>query len=411
MTKNNIFITAGLMSIILLVSCDAFAAPSANELIKKSPALSDSEIISINTSLSKANLKEYFILRGALNELGIDKLYLLKERVLKNSVKKLQELIDNILSEKEEKSLYLLEEDIRVNHKPGLASTPLGGPGNRKVKIKDLKPDEEYLYFENLPLRYTENKLSAKTDSLWAKVERPKKAEKINTSTSFLLQNAGQFPSAGGQFKLKQEWAYRLTSDNLTDYLVNTRQWIKRYQEDALYPQSDQNIIILRNEHSLFGVDVLSGQQRWAFESHDKQGEEFYQTFRDRNHNSYGYQFLISQDRVFTALGKRLIAVKLQGVFMPGLLWETALGEYRVCTKPVLSGRTLCVGLINSKGELWIAGFDSSRGNLLWSTYVGINSFLSPACEISASKGNLVLSGPIAGYWFVWKPPAAVYFG
>ncbi len=382
------------VSIVAGTSVEAFL----RETIHRPTALSESEITAIDTYLLNATLPEYFSLREVLIGLPTETLYSLQEEISEFSSGKFSELLNRILEEKEKKSIYLLEEDIYIDNKPSSVSIPLSGTVDNKFKITNLPPEEENLHLNRLQMQYRENKLVQKTETLWVGLERAKIITgKSSTGKRSGMVDKGQLSFKSKQVPAQKAWSYQLASDNQTDYLINMRQWIKKYEEEALYPVNYQDTIILRNEHRLYGLDAFSKDELWSFKCPDEKNEEFYQTFKDPHHNSFGYQFLIEQNMVFTGLGKKLIAARLRGDFLPVLLWEVDLGEFKICTKPVLNGRTLCLGLINSKGELWLVGFDHLKGVMLWSTYIGITSFLSPACEISALKNDLIFMGTNCG--------------
>lgn len=69
------------------------------------------------------------------------------------------------------------------------------------------------------------------------------------------------------------------------------------------------------------------------------------------------------------------------------------MGEYTAAARPILTGEILVVTLINSRGELWACGFNSQKGSLEWSTYIGTSSFLSPVCKINSFINGKVIIG------------------
>jgi len=197
-------------------------------------------------------------------------------------------------------------------------------------------------------------------------------------------------------YNIHTVWDYELPSDKLSNFTVAAhkvqRQWLKRYEESALSPIIHEQTIILRNEYRLFCIDLLTGREIWTF-SPDTSGHEFYQTVRHPHHNSYGYELLLDNNVVYTELAGKLTAIVIEDLLHPVLLWEQNLGEYTVSIKPIRYENTIIVGLTNARGELWICGFHVEDGSMLWSTYIGITTFLSPASTLSIIKDDTIIIG------------------
>ncbi|MEI6631313.1 MAG: hypothetical protein WCL25_01705 [bacterium] len=77
----------------------------------------------------------------------------------------------------------------------------------------------------------------------------------------------------------------------------------------------------MRNNYRLFCIDASSGEELWSFKDRGSNGQEFYQTFKHISHGSYGYQFTVENDILFTELDRKIIAVRLSELYAPQLLW------------------------------------------------------------------------------------------
>jgi len=389
--------------LIILLSCTAclfsYKYAEANTEDRKniiSLGLSkddDLEVLNKYLSSSDKDILNYLAVRQKLYSLSYEELtHLLEQSKRLDSTKQLNTLILNILSRMEEENIFLLPEDILIDNVPVLADSPFYEVLGQNLRITELKPHAEYVYLYNLKLKYKKNDLLKKTDVLWINPKNIKEQNirKKNQNQPPMAIDLWPFSLLSGEASVL--WSHELKEDNLTDYFV-LRQWVKKYEENAFYPVVYKGTAIIRNEYRLTCLDILSGKEIWSFGNIDKGGQEFYQTFRHPHSNSYGYEFLLANDTIFTELSGKLIALKLMGTLNPQLIWKKDLGEYTVCTKPVQSKGTLIVGFINARGEFWICGFDCQSGELKWSSYIGLSSFLSPTCVISTLRDNLVFIG------------------
>lgn len=386
-----------LISLILCIISSFFCKSSEAALENRKDIITldfadDENFIILNNYLSTDDILNQFKVREKLLSLSYAELNKIQKRIEKmHSMKGLKGLLKTILSRLENKGIYCLQEDIFVNNTPQLLDSPFYGNSGQDRKVTDLKPHAERLYFDNLKLEYRKNKLFKKPDGLWINLEQIKNVAKRQQKQEITEINLWSLDKLTDQ--TVKMWDYRLRNSNLTDYLISLRQWIKRYEENSLYPVIYQETVLMRNEYRLFCVDLLSGKELWSFKNPDRTGHEFYQTFRHLHLNSDGYEFLLEKDMIFTELAGKLMAVKLKNILAPQLLWEHNLGEYTVCTRPIHNKNILIVGLINARGEFWISGFNCESGTLEWSTYIGTCSFLSPPCEISGIKDNRVFLG------------------
>lgn len=351
-------------------------------------------ILLLDKFLSGENILNYFKVRQKLIYLPYEELCNIRERTRNiGSIKKVNGLIDEIIIQKEKLNIYLLVENIIINNVPLLIDSPFYNIHSEDLKITDLRPYAEHVYFYNLRMKYKRNNLFKKQKELWINPKKINTTEIETKKQNRLFEKINSLSFTRLKDEATQTWSYGLKNDNLTDYNTALRQWIKGYEENALYPVVYQGAVLLRNEYRLFCLDRFSGKKIWSFTLTDKTDHEFYQTLRHPHHNSYGYEFLLEKDIIFTELDGKIAAVSIKDILNPDLLWIQHLGEYTVCTKPIKNNDILIVGLINARMELWICGLDCNSGSLEWSTYVGTSCFLSPVCTISAITGEKVFIG------------------
>jgi len=342
----------------------------------------------LNDILYQDNLLNYFKVRERLLLMPYEQLNMLKKKTSKLGFKNLNSVIDNTIFKMEKDNIFFLTEDIFVDNVPSSKESPFYKDSVFPLKITDIKPHAEYLYFYNLKLKYRKNTLLKETEEHWI---NPK--ENIKERENILPKSdINSFPHQLLANEVKQIWSYELRYDNLTNFFNrrDTRQWIKRYEENPIFLVTYKGAVIIRNEHRLFCIDLLSGKEIWSVGDIDKNSQEFWQNFRHPHINSYGYEFLLVNDTIFTELSGKLVAFDIRDNLSPKLIWKSDLGEYAVCTKPILAHDTLIVGLINARGELWFCGFNVHNGSLMWNTYIGTSSYLSPACGISVVSQDRV---------------------
>jgi len=387
--KTLLCLTLAFMMLFFCSYCEA-AVEERNKIA--SLDFSESSFVGLNKSLSQGNLLDYLKVREKLILLSYDDLAAVKERVKGNgSLPELNNLLDVILDKMERKGNYLLEEDMFINNTPVLRDFPFYEGPAQGYNITALRPYAEHLYFNNLRLKYVKNNLVKKAELLWVnrdKIKRNDHSERGSTDTEFQIQ-----PFDDISVRAVQTWSYILSDDNLSDYLISSRQWIKEYEENSLYPVVYGDALIMRNASTIFCIDSLSGKEIWFFKDPSDSGSSLYNTFRRPHINMHGYQLLLADNMVFTELGEKLVALTLKEFYNPKLLWERGLGEYAVCTKPVRNDNSLIVGLINARGELWVSAFNCKDGELQWSTYIGTCSFLSPPCQLSLIKDGQLFLG------------------
>ncbi|MBU3912038.1 MAG: PQQ-binding-like beta-propeller repeat protein [Candidatus Omnitrophica bacterium] len=307
--------------------------------------------------------------------------------------KEFKKLIDEVIGKKEDASLYLLQQAIHINNTPVLAAFPFYEKD--KPNISSIKPYAEYIYIDNLKLRFTPNRLTKKSD-MWyvnsdmiddkAKIESFKNKDEIG-------QEKIPFSYKDSKKRFSSSWFYQLKEDKLSIPAAALRPWYRKYEKSPLDLVMYNSTVILRNEHRIYGLDLFSGQEIWSFRDERNDNAEYYQTFRHLHHNSFGYELLLDKDVIFTELEGLLLAVKFLGSNTPQLLWKRNLGEYTLCAKPIKVKEILVVGVINARGELWICGFDSKNGELQWNTYIGTSSFFSPVSMLSVAYGDNVILG------------------
>ena len=380
------------IALFVFLSKDARAGLNAKVEIMSIDLSKDKSLVILNKYLLNGDMLAYFRARQRLLSLSYEELSDLKKRVWKiRGLKEISGFLEDILGQLEKKGLYLIQESCLINNTPGLPKHPFYGDFGEDFNITELKPDAEHLYFNNLRLKYKKNNLLYFPDGRWLSANNKDIVEDKNTKSEVLQVTHPQFSTQKDPPICA--WSYKLREDNQIPYLFDARQWIKMYEENALNPVVYQETVLLRNEYRLFCVDLLSGEELWSFTDKHSLRQEFYQTFRHPHLNTYGYELLQVDDSIFTELGGKLVRIKLRNIYAPRLLWERSLGEFTLCTKPILSNAILIAGLINAQGELWICGFNYENGLLEWSTYIGLSSFLSIACELSVLENNRVFIG------------------
>ncbi|TAM38064.1 hypothetical protein EPN54_04630, partial [bacterium] len=283
------------------------------------------------------------------------------------SAKALNELVKRMMTRKENEGIFLLREDIIINNLPVLSGSPFYGKSKEGLKITALKAHAERFYFDNLRLTYRKNPLLNESDKLWV---NPKvlsgQAQSDKSREEPSRENAG-FTCEKLAKKADKIWSYRLKSDNLNDFYFGMRQWFKRYEEDLTDAAITKDAVIIRNEYRIFCVDLLTGREIWSFGDTDKNRPELTHALRHPHQNSYGNEFILHDNVLFTELAGKLVAVSIKDLFSPLLLWEVSLGEYTAAARPIQTGEILVVTLINARGELWMCGFNSQKGSLEWS--------------------------------------------
>jgi len=394
--KRSSILLAVIINFCLVPPCLSGVTPKEEKRIDELELLGRDDFVNLNRRLSTGSLLTYFKIREKLLAFDFETLHKIKERYkdLRGACR-LNELIDSLLSQELDDNIFYLCEDVFVNNTPILNKESLF-PGHRRITLYDFDPQEEHVYLNNLFLDYKRSALLQQEDGYWV---NPKKfVKKIIWFTASNNQQrqatvCKSFIDMERTGHVKIRWSYRLKDSLETNYFFDTRQWFKFYEETAVRPVCYNSSVILRNEYRVFCLDLASGKEIWSFATHNGGGYEFYQKFRHPNQNSFGYELLIEDGVFYTELGGMLIALRIDNILRPQLLWERHLGEYTVFAKPKKVNDTLVVGLINSKKELWVVGFNSKNGNLKWNTYIGISSALSAVCELNILKGDHLFIG------------------
>lgn len=394
--KKNSVILAVITNLCLTSFCLSETVLQEEKQIEAFDLSQKNDFIALDKYLSQGNLLTYFKIREKLLMLDYENLRAIKEKYgCLGEGRRLNELIDNLLSRELKDNIFFLCEDIFVNNVPMLNDERLF-KARHKMSLYDFDPQEEHIYLNNLFLRYKGNLLLEKDEGYWINPARSvKKVSQLNSSLNHPVQFSTykSFITICRTANPKIAWSYQLKDSLETTYFFDTRQWFKFYEENALRPLCYNGTVILRNEYRVFCIDLASGKEIWSFAPPDQQGYEFYQKFRHPNQNSFGYELLIEDGILFAELGGKLIALRLTNILEPELLWERNLGEYTLSAKPVKAGEILIVGFINSKKELWMCGFNSKDGTPKWNTYIGTSSMLSPVSELYLVNGSHIFVG------------------
>ncbi|MFA5118698.1 MAG: PQQ-binding-like beta-propeller repeat protein [Candidatus Omnitrophota bacterium] len=373
----------------VLVAAGLFGIPLGeglrceDERLAPLPGLKDHDTVLLERYATDTNVWEYFALSEQLNILPAEELIAFRQRLEGvRAVAHLKKLAEKVIIWKKQEDGFILVEDNGINTAPSLDERPFNGTGRGDFYITSLKPEAEYLYFPNLKLPYTRYDLTRKTRQLWV-------GQKSAWGQGDDVPSFGHFPVlATARLAPVKQWVFELREDHTNDFLFTLRQWLKSYEENPLFPVCFGNVALMRNEHRLFCFDLSSGKEIWSIGDVNKTREEFFQTLRQPHHNSVGYELSVSSERCYTELNGTLMAIDLSDVIAPKILWKRELGEYTVFMKPLVSKDILAVGLINTRREIWICGFDVKTGELQWSTYIGLTSSLSPVCTISAERNG-----------------------
>lgn len=404
LSRSLLIISVLLSSTLLYCKCCDAAFEDRQAILALDLSKSNNLLI-LNNYLSGDDILNHFTVRQKFISLSYSELNEISKSIGKmNSMGKLYNLILAILSKMEDENMYFLQEDIYINNTPLLTGSPFYLSVGQDLSIKDLKPYAEHLYFNNLKLKYTKNELIETDNRLWTSSISLRESSIRKGIQNQTKEIANHRPYDKLIKQTRKMWSYEFKDDHLDDFFFDLRQWVKRYEEDLVFPVVYKDTVLVRNEYRLFCLELLSGKEIWSFGDLDKSGNEYYQTFRHPHQNSYGYEFLLSKDTLFTELAGKLVAVSLENIVRPNLLWMRDLGEYTVCTKPILNDNVLVIGLVNARGELWICGFDCQHGALEWSIYIGTSSFLSPVSVISAVENGKIYIGTNHGALLCLSP-------
>jgi outer membrane protein assembly factor BamB len=285
-------------------------------------------------------------------------------------------------------SLYLFNDEVFLNNTPRDINYPFY-PADHDFKVYEFNPQADHVYINNLKLKFRPNDLLQKDAYLWVNRKIPALAPKAGIiSTGQTSLPLDKINSAA-----RRLWSFDLPSDNLKDFYFDMRQWVKKYEENPLYCAVYNTMVLLRNEYRVFCLDLLTGQKLWSLSVENGTGEEFLKTSRPPHQDAYGNEFLLEQGIVFTELNGKFVAIKTTDILKPEILWETSLGEYTLCAKPVKIDKTVILGLINARGEIWFSGFNADNGKSEWNTYVGVSGILSPVCTLSTQMDKRVFVG------------------
>lgn len=281
----------------------------------------EKDLIALSALLSDNNIFHYLSVyknASALSYAELDGLLVRARKI--PSAKALIELIERMMIRRENEGIFLLREDIIVNNTPVLSGSPSYGKSKEGLKVTELKAHAERFYFDNLRLKYRKNSLLNESDKLWVNPKAlsgqgqscKNKDEPSRGDAGFTYEKLAKLG--------EKKWSYRLKSDNLNDFYFGIRQWFKRYEEDLTDAAITKEVVITRNEYRIFCVDLLTGREIWSFADTDKNRGELTHAFRHPHQNSYGNEFLLNNNIIFTELSGKLVAVSIKNLFSPLLL-------------------------------------------------------------------------------------------
>lgn len=349
-------------------------------------------LIKLNSYLNDEEPLCYLAVREKLLSLSYLELSRIQSDIdSESTLKNLNLLTKGLLLETQD--IYLVREGIFVNNTPLLIDSPFYSDTGDGYKISGIRPHAEIVYFNNFKLPYRKNDLSEEENEFLYNEAISKQFSLKDEKPGFSSKKELVYPYTKLVHKASHLWSYRMRDDYVNNYFIKLRQWVKRYEEDLVFPVVHRGVVIIRNEYRFFFLDVRDGTELSSFGLSDIKGNEYHHTYRHPHQNSYGFEFLLSGDILFSELNAKLVAVDLEDILGPKLIWEWPLVEYTICAKPVLVDNILIAGLINARGEIWMCGFNAGKGTLQWSTYIGISSFLSPVSSIYATQDNKVFIG------------------
>ena len=285
-----------------------------------------------------------------------------------------------LLKHKNDRQL-MVREDILLDCQPSVRMASFYKNDKKPREITSLSAQVEQIYNQNLVIARQRDELIQKDADTWVgtgSVSFSKNKKQISfPGVSLSAEIADQLTK-----RISWGWRHKLIDDKLHDYFFTNRQWFKKYEEFLQTPVYFKNYVVLRNEFRLFGLDVLTGKTLWTWSRPDTTHRECYQTLRQPHINSYGGELTLHADKIITELDGSLIALLLDSKDSPQLLWQQSLGEYSLCTRPLIAGHRVIVGIVNARGEINICSFDLRTGRLLWNRFVGLAASLSPVCTI-----------------------------
>lgn len=383
-----------LVSIFIILPRYSCLESSGAAVTETSENLNDKNIADFTNYLPQADLLNWLRLRERLMFLSVPELTKILDKVRFNgNAKVLSKAIEQIILDKKKEDLYVLKYDCLIGNKPQQLDMPSYNGLFQGLTISAIKPYAENLYFYNLNLKYGINSLLLnKGDGLWNPAVILKHKNGSLKDCYLSLERVSDFPLNILITKKMLSWSYNLKSDNFIPFFL-LRQWIKEYEENQIRPVIYQNAVIVRNEYRIFCLDLASGNELWSFGNVDNTYREYYLTAFHLHCNSHGYRILLAGNIVYADLGGNIVALDLKNILKPVLIWKRPLGEYGLCTSPVAVNGKLIAGLVNSKGELWMCGFNCQNGELAWSTYIGTSTYQSPSSPISLiSNGKLFIA-------------------
>lgn len=372
--------------VFILVTSPQYSCPASSDaaVTNTSEYLKDQNIAAFNNYLLQFDLLDWLRLRERLMSLSVPELKnILDKARLNGKAKVLSKAIEQIILEKEKEDLYVLKYDCLIGNRPQQLELPSYSASFQGLTISAIKPYAENLYLNNLNLRYGMGSLLMdKGDGLWNRAAVSKEKNLPLKDYYLPLEKVSDFSIGKLTNQRVLSWSYNLKSDNFMPFFI-FRQWIKEYEENPMHPIIYQDTVIIKNEYRIFCLDRASGSELWSFGNADNTYRENYLTAFHLHCNSHGYRILLAGNIIYADLGGNIVALDLKNIFRPTLIWKRPLGEYTLYTSPVFVNGKVIAGLINSKGELWICGFNYQTGALAWSTYIGTSTYQSPSSPIS----------------------------
>ncbi len=371
-------------ALLLFCPLPVFCADPANNTLPDLSTVDPGEIISLGHQMMNGTLLDYFNAREKLLNTPYDELSDLLGHAKENNVPLLlEDPLKKILRKKQIEEIFCAVEETYLDNTPPATHFPFYPEDANKHQIQALDPEAEQFYFDNLRLTAHKNDWVQRNESLWS-AEGLKSAE----PSVVVRPEAPALSLDGLADDLKERWQVRIPSDHINHFPQALRQFRKKFPESVYEPVVYQGTVIVRNLYRLFCQDLKTGKELWSLTGRDSNGQEYYQTLPEPDTRPFGYGILLKDGGMYAQLNHDLVAVDVKDVTAPRIVWTKGLGEYALAMRPVVSEGVVVVILVNARMELWASGFDTKTGDLVWSDYIGITSFLSAASSLTLLEGG-----------------------
>ena len=244
-----------------------------------------------------------------------------------------------------------------------------------------LPVDQERLYEDMLVLKTQKLSLRQRDENLWSK-------DGLNVTIAAgqavhdLLIDTGQLRA------LKRCASYEFDARTMRDYVFDVRQWFKHYKQDSLNTLTYGPYILVTNGQMLYSLDTRKNQILWRIGDVSGRDHDRYVVSAPPHQNSDDYGWSIYKDQLIVSMDGVLAVVDISHIDIPALVWKKSIAGYSAATTPIVVGDKIVVGLVNSRMEFWLTGWDHKDGGLAWARRVCLTSHLSPASRLYFVSGE-----------------------